>query len=160
MYGWWTTLMSSTENLKFCHGECWSHILLMGGIDVNNPVNIVWSILWLHIWGAHLHGHVRLTCHNCVKYRKHKICRGECWFPTLFTESMNFNKSVNTVWRMFWYILGVCISNEYVRLQCAGVGSLPTCLNSKFIHVYLQCHKPAASLSCRAALRSGDCIFP
>lgn len=38
---------------EICHGECWSHIWLTGGVDFNNPVNIVWNIFRLHIWGVH-----------------------------------------------------------------------------------------------------------
>lgn len=38
---------------EICHGECWSHIWLTGGVDFNNPVNIVWNMFRLHIWGVH-----------------------------------------------------------------------------------------------------------
>ena len=77
-----------------CHGECWSHIIFTGGMDFNNPVDIIWNTFWLHIWGAHLHGHVQFRHHNCVKYRKHKICRGECWFHNVYGTL----SSVNIVW--------------------------------------------------------------
>ena len=63
-----TTIVSNTKNIKF--------VLESAEFPHN-----VYGTLSQHLFTG--------SMNYCVKYRKYKICRGECWIPTLSTDSLN-----------------------------------------------------------------------